>query len=272
MATFARFPHLPPELRIRIWGEAAKIPPDEHIVAEFYAVPFYPAKMKQGGRIQYYFTMRLGGNSKALGTLSASHESREVTLWYNPNMIQFNNGQKIYFNGDRNVIHFDLASMYFIRNYILRDCRKFWRDRHSVPWARADPVLVCRRARKFKGFDDIKTLSFPPLMCEVTAVIFHTLFSVWTPFTQLQRIVPKTMPNTMRCVTAWGDFMQRQARELYWANSLERWQYLALKRILDLSPEQLAEVWSLMVSLFLYYTNSWFPPWELCYAFIWRGS
>ena len=243
MATFKRFSDFPAEIRLRIWEEAAAIPIDEHIVAEFHGVPFYPARGKENGTLKYRYTLRLGGDCNALGTLGANVESREATLRQNPDVIQLNNGPKLYFNADRNIIHLDLTSIYFIRNYLLQDCRRFWKNQNGVLWTKVTPSKVDYRAKKLKGLDAIKTLSFPPLICDVSAVVYNMLLSDWTPFRRVQRIVPRKIPNTIRYVTTWGDFMKKQIGEMLLNFDLKLWQELALEKILKTTYAQLDEVW-----------------------------
>lgn len=113
------------------------------------------------------------------------------------------------------------------------------------------PTLVSRRARKLKGLNAIRTLSLPPSICNVTAVAYHTFFSVWTPFEKVGRIVPNTTPNTIQCVKTWGEFMKNQTRDLVWVSdgSMETWQSIALKRLLRLTSDELAAIWGIMVGL-----------------------
>lgn len=99
------FSDLPTELRLLIWGYAARIPEDEHIIIRVLSTPIMPSSKAVPWNGPYRQYKAISG-IRPLGTLGANHKSREVTLIENPHFIQFR-GPSIYFNAHRNTIHLD---------------------------------------------------------------------------------------------------------------------------------------------------------------------
>jgi hypothetical protein len=219
MATFKLFPQLPPEIRLHIWEEAATIPEDEHIVADFGAELFEVPEMQELRRLKCRFYLRLGGDCKALGTLGANVESRQATLRMNPDFLQFNSGPKLYFNTGRNAIHFDLNSLYFIGLYFDQNLPKMKRRGIRSP---IDGLVNSSSRKKhlvqnLRGFCGIKTLSLPTPLHNLSLLTVSLLFgerNAANAFAKVERILPKSLPNTMQDTDIWEEFMTDRIDDL----------------------------------------------------------
>jgi len=230
MKTFQLFPCFPPDIRLLIWEEAAKIPTDDHIVVDFGAKLFAIREESYRPRLQARFYLRLGGNCKPLGTLGANVESREATLRMNPDFLQLNAGPKLYFNAIRNTIHFDFKSLYNIGLYFnqnLRNENLGWDNTHIE--VRLDRRLRKHRIiRNLRGFCGIKNVSLPSSICDLSLAIMLLFFraeGVPSAFGKVERVTSKSLPDTEDAVYVWERFMNSDIDNLFYrdADSIGCW-------------------------------------------------
>ena len=74
--------------------------------------------------------------------LFANRESRTEALRHNPNYLQLNQGHKIYFNAERDIIFFDMKDSFFMFKY-------------------CDNMMDSIRRLNVHGFDQIRKLARP---------------------------------------------------------------------------------------------------------------
>jgi hypothetical protein len=220
MATFKHFPYLPPEIRILIWEEAATIPAKDPIVADFGGTLFKIPRPKPLGQLKCQFFLRFGFGCKSLGTFGANLESREASLRMNPDFLQFNKGPKLYFDAERNTIHFDFQSLYFIGLY-------FDQNLHNEDLMSNETEIQVRVSsaprkhdlvRNLRGFCRIKTMSVPPFIHDTSLaiiVLFYSAADAATAFRNVTGIIPKSLPNNRNKRDMWGKFVNGQIDDLF---------------------------------------------------------
>jgi hypothetical protein len=173
-ATF--FGALPAEIRSIVWEMAATNDAQERIVECLWeATPYYQKATrrivtgrrseKAGIRWKY----RLREYSRPLGILFATQESRAEALQHNPNYLQLNQGHKIYFNAERDIIFFDMKDTFFMFKYCDRMINRIGRlNVHGFDQIRK---LARPRLLNYRGFRDLITnVRQGPLMPNVQSV------------------------------------------------------------------------------------------------------
>ncbi|KAN0090468.1 hypothetical protein V8E51_019047 [Hyaloscypha variabilis] len=145
---FGLFNNLPPELRNKVWSEAA----DDEDAANGGVVEVKmrrsPALTRAGPftgtrlwRLTYTFGLAARNPSPLLTT---SAESRAEYLLRHQETLQLNNGPLVHFNAAEDTIHFDAESLFNLWYYVTKH--------------RAPPASV--PLRNLRGVDTIQTLGF----------------------------------------------------------------------------------------------------------------
>jgi hypothetical protein len=145
-------------------------------------------------------------------------ESREATLGMNPDFLQLNNGPKLYFDATRNTIHFDVSSLYSTSLYFDRNMPVL-EHRVTSPIDMLQINASRRRrnlVRNLKGFSEIRNLSLPPPIHYVSFAIVELFFGsqdAVNAFGKVERIVSKSIPNTIQSTDIWENYMKEEREE-----------------------------------------------------------
>ncbi|KAF4630160.1 hypothetical protein G7Y89_g7978 [Cudoniella acicularis] len=188
--SFHLFPLLPPEIQALIWKWASTIPHE------------------------------LESGTKPLGTLGACTTSREQALLKNPEFLQLGQqGAKIYFNKERNVIYFDINSVTCLVDIMAATFK--------IKRAKGDDKISLHylMAKRIKGLTDIRMISIPTEIYCVSGMLAlllkgagfwysprHFISSI-DPLAGVKEILCTDMPRTWYKTTEWSQHYFDTLRE-----------------------------------------------------------
>lgn len=160
MAAF--FGNLPVEIRAMIWGMAASNDFEGRVIECVWNGEAYYQRatrridtLRRPERAGIRWNYSLEEASMPLGTLTANRESHAITMVHNPHYLQLNRGPRIYFNGARDIIYFDMLDTFHMFNYSDRLTRSIGRlNVHGFDEIRQ---LARPRIHNYRGLQDLMT-------------------------------------------------------------------------------------------------------------------
>ncbi|KAH7370057.1 hypothetical protein BKA65DRAFT_544784 [Rhexocercosporidium sp. MPI-PUGE-AT-0058] len=215
LQVFGLFGSLPPELRIIIWKEAAGKDSARIIdVVVRCRTPTYVPPMSRwpgsaavraiGGTrayVRWTWTCVPGAGGLGVAQLGVNHEARHEYLRLNPEFLRIENGPRIYFKAERDVIFMDALSLFSLHLYTTA-------PDHLLPV----PTFMAN----LQGFDSIRTLESSLARTNIAGLTPGTRYfahqSILTGLIRpiMQRVIPPAasapLVNTHTGVGVWATF------------------------------------------------------------------